>query len=919
MACGSIEDFFTQLPKYFYWLPVLLPATCPARMKIFCLLLLICGVAAIAQAQQSGTPVTKRSYTTQHLENSHSIRLDGIPDEGAWNAAAWSEDFIQYQPTENTAPYQQTHFKIVYDSKYLYLAYEALDAAPDSIVRRMGRRDDFPGDWVEVNIDSHHDLRSAFSFTLSASGVRGDEAISNNGDNWDASWSPIWYAKTHIGTNGWTAEVKIPFSQLRYGNEREKVWGLQVQRLIFRKQERSTWQYIPQSAGVWVSGFGELHGLLDVPPQKQLEIAPYIVAQAEQYPRVEGNPFAGGSNSKLSGGLDGKVAVTSDLMLDFSINPDFGQVEADPSEVRIDGFQSYFEERRPFFVESRSIFDYRLTGSAAGGDYDQDLLFYSRRIGAAPHGYPALESGEYAKMPDLTNILGAAKFSGKTKSGWSIGVLESVTKAEYATIDQNGSRRDEMVEPATNYFVGRVQKDIHGGNTVLGGIFTCVNRDDDLGGLLRKAAYTGGLDFLHYWKKRSWYYRGKVVFSDVRGRPSAIYNTQTSFEHLFHRAGIREVALDSSRTSLTGSGGTFRIGKSGGRGGKWGQTLRMETGLTWRSPQLELNDIGFMLTADEINHFAWAGLRFQRPFSIFRSANINYNHWSRWDFGGQWLYLAFNTNALGTFKNYWSARLSLDWNPYEVSNNALRGASALRKPAGGGISGYINTDSRKKLTANLSMNYGFGVRHTVGYEEYTLSLNAQPVNALSLGLSVGYSKSFRRQDQFVEQVVYNNALRTIVGSVDQQSLRFTLRATYNITPDLTIQYYGQPFITRPLYGSYGYVVDPLNADYDARFHKWTAEELRYADGVYEVDENHDGVADYRFYKPDFNFVQFRSNLVIRWEYRAGSELYLVWSQGNTPDVAGDLASPLQRSLFDNLFNGEARNIALLKFTYRLLR
>jgi hypothetical protein len=867
--------------------------------------------------EKQDTAILRRKYVTQRIESGKFIRLDGIPDEEAWNAVPWSEDFIQHEPVENTPPYQQTHFRILYDNKYLYIAYEALDAAPDSIVRRLSRRDDFPGDWVEVNIDSHHDLRSGFSFTISASGVRGDEAISGNGDTWDSNWNPVWYARTHIGARGWTAEIKIPFSQLRYGSEQDKVWGLQVQRRIFRKEERSFWQFIPQSSGVWVSGFGELHGLHDIPPQKQVEIAPYVVAQTTKYKREEGNPFATGSDSKISGGVDGKVAVTSDLMLDFTVNPDFGQVEADPSQVRIDGFQSFFEERRPFFIESRNIFDYQLTGSAAGGDYDQDLLFYSRRIGNAPHGYPVLGAGEYARVPDKTSILGAAKFSGKTAGGWSIGVMESMTRAEYASVDHSGDRHDVLVEPPTNYFVGRLQKDIHQGNTVFGGIFTAVNRNTDLDGMLRKSAYTGGLDFLHYWKKRYWYYRGNLVFSRVEGSTASIYTTQTSFEHLFNRGNIREASLDSTRTSLTGTGGTFRIGKGGGSTGKWGQTYRMETGLTWRSPQLELNDIGFMLTADEINHFAWASVMFQRPFSIFRSARFNYNHWSRWDFGGQWLFLDFNTNAFATFRNYWSARVSFDWNPYEISNNALRGAYSLRKPAGGGASFSFNTDSRKKVTAYLDASYGFGFHHEVGYTSYSVTLNAQPVNALSFGISGEYSKSFRKQDQFVDQVWFNNQLRTIVGSVDQKTFRLTLRVNYNLTPDLTIQYYGQPFITRPLYGHYAYVVDPLNPDYDARFHKWT-NEVTYVNGQYEVDENHDGIADYTFSKPDFNFVQFRSNLVIRWEYRPGSELYLVWSQGCTPNVSGDLDSPLPKSLFDNVLS-EPKNIALIKLTYRFLK
>ena len=704
------------------------------------ILLFLLHIKGSAQADPAKNSIPKRVYYTQKL--SEPIKLDGIPNDAAWDKVPWSEGFIQYQPAENTPPSQQTHFKILYDQQFLYIAYQALDSVPSAIVKRMGRRDEFPGDWVEINIDSYHDRRTAFSFTLSVSGVRGDEFVSLNGDSWDDNWNPIWFAKTHIDKEGWTAEIKIPFSQLRFGNEPDKTWGIQVQRRIFRKEERSTWQYIPQNAGVWVSAFGELKGLKDIPAQKQIEIAPYIVAQTAKYKKEEGNPFATGTDNKLSAGVDGKLAVTSDLILDFTINPDFGQVEADPSQVRIDGFQNFFEERRPFFIESRNIFDYQLTGSAAGGDYDADLLFYSRRIGGQPHKYPDLNPGEYAKVPDQTSILGAAKFSGKTKTGWSIGVLESITQREHATIDNNGDQHDIVVEPSTNYFVARLQKDIHHGNTVIGGIFTAVNRENNLDNLLHKSAYSGGLDFLHYWKNRTWYYKGLLAVSNVNGSAQTIYNTQTSFEHLFQRTNMTEATLDTSRTSLTGTAGTFKIGKSGGKTGKYGEVFKFETGITWRSPQFETNDIGFMLSANEINHFTWGGFMFQKPFSIFRNGRVSYNHWLRWDFSGQLLYVDFNVNAHAVFKNYWSAGTSFSYNPFEISNNALRGGSSLRKPPGAGWFGYINTDSRKKLTSSVNVNYGWAFRNRVAYDDYSVAVAAQPWNAMSLSLSLGYTKFF---------------------------------------------------------------------------------------------------------------------------------------------------------------------------------
>ena len=883
------------------------------------LLILALFLFTIAKGNPRDTVIEKKKYFTQRLNG--TITLDGIPDEQAWNAVEWGGDFIQWQPNEGKAPSQQTNFKILYDDKFLYIGYRCHDLAPDSIEKRMGRRDEFPGDWVEINIDSYHDQRTAFSFTLSVSGVRGDEFVSENGDNWDRNWNPIWFTKTHQDDKGWTAEVKIPLSQLRYGNEKEKVWGFQVTRRLFRKEERSTWQYIPQNSGVWVSGFGELHGLKDIPMHRQVEIAPYLIAQADKYKKEDGNPFAKGFDGKLAAGVDGKVAVTNDLILDFTINPDFGQVEADPSQVRIDGFQNFFQEQRPFFMESRNIFDYSLTNSIAGGDYDADLLFYSRRIGSSPHGYPNTTGNEHVKMPLNTSILGAAKFSGKTKKGVSIGILESITEREMATVDDNGQKRKELVEPFTNYFVTRIQKDIKAGNTVLGAIFTGVNREKGLSDILHRNAYSGGLDFLHFWKNRNYYFRGNIIFSHVNGTKEAIYNTQTSFEHLFQRPNAKEVETNATRTSLTGMGGTFKIGKSGGKSGKHGEIFKFESGVTVRSPELELNDIGFMLTSNEINHFTWAGLQWQRSFSIFRNARINYNHWLRWDFGGQFLYDAFNFNTHATFKNNWQTGMGTTWNPYDISNNALRGASSLRRPPGMGQFFYIRSDYRKKVIASLNTNFFWGFDHTINGNDLSLTVSYQPTDALNISLSASHSYYWRRQDQFVSNINYNNAIRTIVSEVKQKTLRFVGRLNYNITPDLTVQYYGQPFITRPRYKNFAYVSDPLAKKYDDRFHAFTANEISYnsANQEYLVDETGDGIIDYSFGKPDFNFVQFRSNFVVRWEYKRGSELYLVWSQGSTPDAFGDLDTPLTKSLFDNAFADQARNIFLIKWTYRFLR
>ena len=313
-------------------------------------------------AQNSSTTYEKRSYTTKKIIDKKIPVVDGVLDEDAWGLVEWTTDYIEFEPDVGTPPTEQTKMKIIYDDKNLYIAFKCYQADPSTIEKRMGRRDDFPGDWVEINIGSYNDDRTAFSFTASVSGVKGDEFISDNG-NFDTSWNPIWYLGTQIDDDGWTAEMRIPLSQLRFGNEQEQVWGLQSTRRYFNNEERSVWQPIPANPPGWVSEFGELRGLIGLKPQKQLEIQPYTVAQLDTYEAQAGNPFRDGSDAKITGGLDAKIGITNDLTLDLTINPDFGQVDADPGAIALDGFEIFFQERRPFFVENKNVFDFRVVGS----------------------------------------------------------------------------------------------------------------------------------------------------------------------------------------------------------------------------------------------------------------------------------------------------------------------------------------------------------------------------------------------------------------------------------------------------------------------------------------------------------------------------------------------------------------------------
>ncbi|MEM7371371.1 MAG: DUF5916 domain-containing protein [Bacteroidota bacterium] len=889
-------------------------ATSMIRISLSICFLLLIGLRSYAQSSNGEAEIPKKQYHTQRILQEPPV-LDGKLDDPAWEQVEWGDGFIQRSPVDKGKATQNTAFKILYDDKNLYIAYRCYDSSPDSIVKRMSRRDGFEGDWVEINIDSYRDLRTAFSFTATVAGVKGDEFISNNGNNWDTNWNPIWFLKTRVDALGWVAEVRIPFSQIRFSDEKEQVWGIQFTRRDFRQESRSVWQYIPNQAPYWVSGFGELHGLKDIKPQRLVELQPYVSGQLETFPKILGNPFfEKGNAQRASAGIDGKIGVTNDLVLDFTINPDFGQVEADPSQVRLDGFEIFFQERRPFFIENNNLFNYQVT-NAQTGNFNSDNLFYSRRIGGPPSSNPRLRGGEYGDVPQNTTILGAAKFSGKTQKGLAIGILESLTQQEYAQIEGLDGKRKETVEPLTNYFVGRVTQDFDGGNTVVGGILTSTQRrlnGTGLADMLNQQALTGGADVLHKWDNQNWEVGGRVVLSQVAGTKSSIYRTQTNFVHSFLRPGVDHLGVDTSATSLTGHGGSMHVAKYGG---KW----RFQTGLTWRSPKLELNDVGFMQNTDMVSHFFWGGLNIQQPFSVFRNARWNYNQTLGWDFGGNALNRNVSTNVHGMFKNFWSAGGGVFKELLDISTRALFGGPALRRPIGTGFFTYINSDRRKAVNVNLNVNYYNSQRNFVKSRGYSLSVNFQPTNAINFSLSPSFNR-FAREYQHITTFQTDQGGTYIGGAIDQKTYSLTARANINITPNLTIQYYGQPFITQGIYSDFKIITNPL-AFYEDR-HELLGDRLIYApeSSSFLLDENRDGSIDCascHFRKPDFNFIQFRSNLVLRWEYIPGSEFYLVWTQANTQ--FGDPETAFLPSFRQYLVGEQGRNIFLLKWTYRFLR
>lgn len=868
------------------------------------------------QAQETPTSLPQRTYTTNSIGQEKAPSIDGVLDEAAWDLVEWTTDYTEFEPDVGTAPTEQTKMKIIYDSKNLYIAFKCYQAEPSTIEKRMGRRDDFPGDWVEINLDSYNDDRTAFSFTASASGVKGDEFVSDNG-NFDDSWNPIWYLRTKIDLDGWTAEMKIPLSQLKFGNEQEQIWGIQSTRRYFNNEERSTWQPLPANPPGWVSEFGELRGLIGLRPQKQLEIQPYTVAQLDTYEAQAGNPFRSGSDAKITGGLDAKIGITNDLTVDLTINPDFGQVDADPGAIALDGFEIFFQERRPFFVENKNIFDFRIGGGA-------DNLFFSRRIGRTPQGFTTADAalGEIEDIPNFTTILGAAKFSGKTKNGWAIGLLESMTAKEFAEIrlDERqdvldglievGEEREELVEPFTNYLVARAQKDFNNRNSFIGGIITSTNRNLE-GNLdfLHKNAYSGGIDFRHNWNERKYYLEGNVYMSNVTGSEEAIERTQNSLTHLFQRVDASHVEVDPSRTSLTGSGGRFEIGKGGG--GNW----RYNIGTNWKSPELELNDIGFLRQADVITQYANIRRLFNQSTSWYRRANIGLNQFTTYDFEGNYNRIQYELNAFINWKNNWFTEFGAGHKPRIFSNTVLRGGPRWRWNDENFWFLFAGTDQRKRLSMTLGYVNSQAQQDNFSLQRYVARFRYQPLNSLSMSLNIEYEEN-PNKTQYITELDFAGIPRYIMGEIDNETLTTTLRVNYNINPDLTVQYYGQPFIFKAKYNSFNYVTNAVAENLNERVTTYSDNQISFQDGVYSIDENIDGTIDYTFGDPDFAFVQFRSNLVVRWEYIPGSELFLVWSQGITG--LGDVNNAFGDIIDNQFFGVKPENTFLIKATYRFV-
>jgi len=854
-----------------------------------------------------GREVAPSQYQATRLQGSDPV-IDGRLDDQAWNLGEWETGFTQFDPHNGKPPTQQTKFKVLFDDNNLYVALRPFDSSPDSIVSRLTRRDTPDGDMIQVGFDSYNDKRTAFAFGVTSGGVKVDFLITNDGEDDDHSWDPTWWVSTTQDQEGWVAEMRIPLSQLRFDRENGGIWGFQVLRSVFRNGEVSLWNHQPQGEPGMVRHFGLVHGLEGLHPRTVFDITPYTVTSFSSYPAQLGNPFLTGSDFDAKVGLDAKIGLSNNFTLDLTVLPDFGQVEADPSEVNLTAYEIFLHERRPFFTEGRNISDFAIgIGDHGRGN---DNLFYSRRIGRRPVGSIPIQDGAFYNRPTFTRILGAAKITGRNDRGLSVSVIESLTAEERAEIDFGGERSFETIEPLTNFLVGRVTQELNGGNTIVGAMFTSVNRmlDDNLANQMHSAAYSGGIDVTQFFRNRTWQVNFNAAMSHVRGDTLAIQRTQRSSARFFQRPDADHIEFDPTRRSLTGTGGRLQIGNFGS--GHW----NFLAAISWKSPGFEINDIGYMREADQIVSVVGIEYRQWIPKGIYHNFDIEANLYQANNFAGKLVGNGANVNGSIHFSNFWGARAGIETNFNITSMTHLRGGPSIKLPSVvRGWAGF-GTNRRKKVFAHLSSHFNVGAENYQNSFNVSTTITYKPADNINFSFNPSYMKRFE-QLQWVRHASFNGDPRYVMASIDQEILRFSFRMNYTILADLTVQLWAQPFVASGQYRDFKFITNPQAQRFQDRFHTFSSGQISLEDGNYRIDEDQNGIIDYSFGNPNFRLKEFLSNLVVRWEFRPGSSFYLVWSQNRdgfeqngSIDFIDDIGG---------LFSTKGNDIFLLKFSYRI--
>ena len=863
------------------------------------------------------------------------IRIDGSLDEAAWLDAPLITDFVASEPEEGVPAGQRTEVRILVDDNAIWVAARMFEEDPSNVRALLLRRDERGAffDWFGVSLDPNYDRRTGYAFRVNAAGVQQDLYMFDDSGE-DTNWNAVWESSVIVDSLGWSAEFRIPLSQIRYeSSEGPQTWGVNFHRRRVAVGELSHFSLESRRRSGLVSQFGILRNVRVPASVRRVEARPYVLSSLHRGPSETGDPFFDGNDAGARFGSDFRLGLGSAFTLDATVNPDFGQVEADPAQINLTAFETFFDERRPFFVEDAQVFDFRLSGG-------QNQLFYSRRIGRAPHG-DAPDDAAFAQIPDAATILGAAKLTGRTIGGLSLGALAAVAQAETGRANYGGSPgfEDFRVEPRTEFGSVSALQDFNEGLSQVGAIFTVLHRDLPQTGefdVLTDQAYSAGMRIDHQWDDRQWRLNGFLAGSYVHGAPAALLNIQRSSNHYFQRPDGTRAAVDSTATSLRGAEWRLQLDR---------QNTRHWTGGVWLAQVtkgFEINDLGFSNSRERLDGGFRIGYREIEPGRLFRTFNINFNNFHNFshevlDEVGSWgswrtAYTngSFNLGSNVTLLNYHGMSGNVTWQPDRYSRTATRGGPVMIEPGSWGWRLGLNSDRRRNLSLNGGFNYTRGALDSGNDLSVDGSVNVRPSSALSIQLRPRYSL----QSDAGQYVTSTSALpyaptfgrRYLFGDIDRKTLSLETRLDYTFSPTLTFQLYAQGLLSSGDYLRYKQLNNPSTFDF-RYFAEGSALTVggevlcaagsicRDASGTQHVDLDGDGLSDFAFGDRDFNVRSLVGNAVLRWEYRPGSTIFLVWQRQQRDSAAvGDF--DFGRDI-DQLWGIPADNRFILKINYWL--
>jgi len=901
------------------------------------------ALAVPAAAQQAPVSVARSVHTVPvptavATEKVGHITIDGRLDEEGWSNATPITDFTQIDPDEGKPATQRMDVRFLFDNEALYVGarmYEK-NGAKDVVTRLVRRDADMESDYFEVVIDAYHDHLGRAFFDVNPSGVKFD-ALGVGTSSPDGSWDAIWEAGTRIDSLGWTAELRIPYSQLRFSRQPLQTWGLQVRRTIQRTHEQTQWSHWGKTEVGGPSRFGHLEGIRIASVPKHLELLPYAVTRSRHIrPDAPNDPFNDGSRQDMRFGGDVKALLTSNLTLDATINPDFGQVEVDPATVNLSAFETFFEEKRPFFVAGSGIFNFGNANCYFCSNFSSIESFYSRRIGRAPQGASlAYDAGEFADVPENSTILGAAKITGRTSKGVTVGLLNALTRREVASvIETDGTPLKQEVEPLSNYLVGRATKDYHNGNLVIGGIGTSVVRrlgESALRDRLTSHAESFGGDVVLTWDKKNYQLLASAMLSNVSGDSAAIERVQHSSARYFQRpdravggdgwfrSGLFNSSYRPGATSLRGLATYLRMAKDGG-------AFNWEAQANVRSPGFEVNDISFLSRADYAQFVGNVAYNWTKPTRWYRDAAFILGAQQAQNFDGDLTNRDVHVYLQSQTPQFWR------WNVWALHNfqtyddRLLRGGPVGVLPRVDVYSANLTSDSRRRVVLNA--NPRFQRNAEGGFQSaISTSLRWKPMSSVQVTFGPSYNLT-RGVQQYVTTVEDPTATafagnRYVFSSLVQKTLSLDTRLAVTFTPNSTLEMYVQPFMASGAYSDFKEFDAPrqLRKSIYGR-DRGTITPTVGADGLvtgYTVDPDAAGpAAPFTFDNPSFDTRSLLGNVVYRWEYRPGSTLFLVWTQARNDELSyiGNLDFARDRTA---LFATHPDNIFLVKVNYWLGR